>query len=249
MDGRVKTLHPKLYAGLLAVRDDARTSAGGQEHEVEFVDLVCVNLYPFERTAASAGRRGRGDREHRHRRPDDDPRGRQELRLRRAGGQRRRATTPCSPSCASPAALSLLRPARAWPPRRSPTPRATTPRSPAGSRRSTRTSRRCSCGAYEKELELPYGENPHQRAAYYSQVGRAYARALDGQPARRQGALVQQPARSRRRAPAAGRVRVPACVIVKHNNPCGTGVGDRRSRPTSARSPATRCRRSAASCA
>src|SRR6478609_5861979 len=55
MDGRVKTLHPKLYAGLLAVRDDADHLRAAEEQEVEFVDLVCVNLYPFERTAARLG--------------------------------------------------------------------------------------------------------------------------------------------------------------------------------------------------
>ena len=60
MDGRVKTLHPKLYAGLLAVRDNPEHLQAAQEQEVEFVDLVCVNLYPFERTAA---RRGATDEE------------------------------------------------------------------------------------------------------------------------------------------------------------------------------------------
>src|SRR6201985_2820024 len=55
MDGRVKTLHPKLYAGLLAVRDNDEHLAAAEEHAVEFVDLVCVNLYPFERTAAQRG--------------------------------------------------------------------------------------------------------------------------------------------------------------------------------------------------
>src|SRR5882672_6756437 len=55
MDGRVKTLHPKLYAGLLAVRDNADHLSAAEEQEVEFVDLVCVNLYPFERTAARRG--------------------------------------------------------------------------------------------------------------------------------------------------------------------------------------------------
>ena len=72
---------------------------------IEPIDLVCVNLYPFEQTVAGARRRARGgDREHRHRRADDDPRRRQEPRgrrrrrqarglrrgLRRAGGVRRR---------------------------------------------------------------------------------------------------------------------------------------------------------------
>ncbi|MCP6726391.1 hypothetical protein NL526_30500, partial [Klebsiella pneumoniae] len=55
MDGRVKTLHPKLYAGLLARRDDPAHMAAAAEQGIEFVDLVCVNLYPFERTAASRG--------------------------------------------------------------------------------------------------------------------------------------------------------------------------------------------------
>ena len=55
MDGRVKTLHPQLYAGLLAVRDNPEHVAPADEHGIEFVDLVCVNLYPFERTAARRG--------------------------------------------------------------------------------------------------------------------------------------------------------------------------------------------------
>src|SRR5215207_9581543 len=55
MGGRVKTLHPKIYAGVLALRDNAEHMAAASEHEVEFVDLVCVNLYPFEQTAARRG--------------------------------------------------------------------------------------------------------------------------------------------------------------------------------------------------
>jgi phosphoribosylaminoimidazolecarboxamide formyltransferase/IMP cyclohydrolase len=55
MDGRVKTLHPKLYAGLLALRDNEEHMATAVEHEIELVDLVCVNLYPFEETAALPG--------------------------------------------------------------------------------------------------------------------------------------------------------------------------------------------------
>src|SRR5829696_4030483 len=55
MGGRVKTLHPKLYAGVLALRDDPDHMRVAQEQQIEFVDLVCVNLYPFERTAARRG--------------------------------------------------------------------------------------------------------------------------------------------------------------------------------------------------
>ena len=54
MDGRVKTLSAKLYAGVLAVRDNAEHLQSAADHDVEFVDLICVNLYPFERTAARA---------------------------------------------------------------------------------------------------------------------------------------------------------------------------------------------------
>src|ERR1700733_7528433 len=52
MDGRVKTLHPRLYAGLLARRDDDAHLQAAAEQQIEQVDLVCVNLYPFEQTVA-----------------------------------------------------------------------------------------------------------------------------------------------------------------------------------------------------
>ena len=52
LDGRVKTLHPHLHAGLLAVRDNPEHSETLREREIEEIDLVCVNLYPFERTVA-----------------------------------------------------------------------------------------------------------------------------------------------------------------------------------------------------
>ncbi|MBA3300365.1 MAG: bifunctional phosphoribosylaminoimidazolecarboxamide formyltransferase/IMP cyclohydrolase, partial [Thermoleophilaceae bacterium] len=55
LDGRVKTLNPKLYAGLLAVRSKPEHMATLEEQGIEPVDLVCVNLYPFERTAARRG--------------------------------------------------------------------------------------------------------------------------------------------------------------------------------------------------
>ena len=131
-----------------------------------------MNLYPFERTAARAGRRRRrGDREHRHRRADDDPRGGQEPRLRRrrrrARELRRRAGRAARGRRPPLAAHARVR----SPARPSPTPRATTRRSRAGSPRSRRTSRPSSCAPSRRSLDLPYGENPHQRAAYYAQVG------------------------------------------------------------------------------
>jgi phosphoribosylaminoimidazolecarboxamide formyltransferase/IMP cyclohydrolase len=57
MDGRVKTLHPKVHGGLLAVRDDPEHAAAMAEHGIGPIDLVVVNLYPFAQTAAKgAGR-------------------------------------------------------------------------------------------------------------------------------------------------------------------------------------------------
>jgi len=57
MDGRVKTLHPKVHGGLLAVRDDAGHMASADEHEIGMIDLVVVNLYPFAATVAKGADR------------------------------------------------------------------------------------------------------------------------------------------------------------------------------------------------
>src|SRR5256885_13930710 len=50
MDGRVKTLHPKIHGGLLAMRDNPEHVAAMRENSIEPIDLVVVNLYPFEQT-------------------------------------------------------------------------------------------------------------------------------------------------------------------------------------------------------
>ena len=55
MDGRVKTLHPKVHGGLLAIRDDAEHAASMQQHGIAPIDLLVVNLYPFEATVAKGG--------------------------------------------------------------------------------------------------------------------------------------------------------------------------------------------------
>lgn len=55
MDGRVKTLHPKIHGALLAIRDKKEHKAAMAEHGIEPIDLVCVNLYPFEQTIARTG--------------------------------------------------------------------------------------------------------------------------------------------------------------------------------------------------
>ena len=55
LDGRVKTLNPRIYAGLLAVRSDDDHVETLREHSVDPIDLVCVNLYPFERVSGLRG--------------------------------------------------------------------------------------------------------------------------------------------------------------------------------------------------
>src|SRR5438874_2098256 len=54
-DGRVKTLNPRIYAGLLAVRSNPNHVNTLGEHSIEPIDLVCVNLYPFERVSNQRG--------------------------------------------------------------------------------------------------------------------------------------------------------------------------------------------------
>jgi phosphoribosylaminoimidazolecarboxamide formyltransferase/IMP cyclohydrolase len=57
MDGRVKTLHPKVHGGLLGVRDNPEHAAAMAEHEIAPIDLVVVNLYPFLNTVTSGADR------------------------------------------------------------------------------------------------------------------------------------------------------------------------------------------------
>src|SRR6185295_9082567 len=55
MDGRVKTLHPKIHGGLLGIRDNPDHLAAMREHNIEAIDLVVINLYPFEEAIANDG--------------------------------------------------------------------------------------------------------------------------------------------------------------------------------------------------
>src|SRR4026209_2113530 len=50
MDGRVKTLHPKVHGALLALRENPEHVKAMKEHGIEPIDLVCINLYPFKKT-------------------------------------------------------------------------------------------------------------------------------------------------------------------------------------------------------
>ena len=124
LDGRVKTLHPQVHAGILA---DRRLDSHVQqlaELGIEPFDLVVSNLYPFRQTVASGATPRRVRRADRHRRAVDGARRGQEPpvgRHRHLAGAR---TTTCWPP--SPPAGSRSSSGSGWPPRRSRTPRRTT---------------------------------------------------------------------------------------------------------------------------
>jgi phosphoribosylaminoimidazolecarboxamide formyltransferase/IMP cyclohydrolase len=233
MDGRVKTLHPKIYAGLLAVRDDPEHLRAAAEHEVEWIDLVCVNLYPFERTAA---RRGADEAEVIENIDIGGP-----TMIRAAAKNHAFAAVVVSPESYD-AILDELRmadplqgaggvlslPTRRW---------LAAEAFAYTARYDTAISRWFAEGgedfpglhvrAFERVTELPYGENPHQRAAYYAQVGArrhvlSQARQHHGKPVSYNNILDLDAARAILEDLGDG----PACVIVKHNNPCGAALGE-----------------------
>ncbi len=225
MDGRVKTLHPRLYAGVLALRDEAGHMQAAEEHEVEFIDLVCVNLYPFERTAA---RRGVSEREVIENIDIGGP------TMIRAAAKNWRYAAPVTSPESYDAILAELRESDR---RLSESTReslaaeafALTARYDAAIARWFQEKREdfppLLVRAYEKVLELPYGENPHQRGAYYAEVGaRTHVLSMVSQLGGKQlsfnNLLDLHAARE-----LADEFQVPACVIVKHNNPCGVALG------------------------
>src|SRR6202044_1995452 len=55
LDGRVKTLHPKVHGGILHIRDSEEHLAAVREHGIQPIDMVVVNLYAFEKTASKPG--------------------------------------------------------------------------------------------------------------------------------------------------------------------------------------------------
>ncbi|MGB0097249.1 MAG: bifunctional phosphoribosylaminoimidazolecarboxamide formyltransferase/IMP cyclohydrolase [Solirubrobacteraceae bacterium] len=225
MDGRVKTLHPKLYAGLLAVRDELSHMQAAQEHDVEFVDLVCVNLYPFERTASQ---RGVDDHEVIENIDIGGP-----TMIRAAAKNHAFAAPVVSPESYD-AVLAELRESDR---RLSASTRenlaaeafAYTARYDTAIARWFQEKREdfppLLVRAFEKVLELPYGENPHQRAAYYAQVGsRTHVLSMVSQLGGKQLSFNNLLDLDSGRLLLA-EFQIPACVIIKHNNPCGVAVG------------------------
>jgi phosphoribosylaminoimidazolecarboxamide formyltransferase / IMP cyclohydrolase len=224
MDGRVKTLHPRLYAGLLAVRDDQAHVDAATEHDIEFVDLVCVNLYPFERSVARRLPRAEiienidiggptmiraAAKNHAFAAVITSPESYDAV-LDELGSADRRLSMSTRESLAAEAFAYTARYDTAvarWFAEKSEDFPALHVR------------------AYEKVSDLPYGENPHQRAAYYHEIGaRMHVLSMVQQHHGKQlsfnNLLDLDAARNLARD-----FTQPACVIVKHNNPCGVALG------------------------
>jgi len=221
LDGRVKTLHPKIHGGILAVRGNpghVRQAAG---HDIEFIDLVAVNLYPFEKTAA---------------RPDAtladlieniDIGGPSMIR---SAAKNYEDVTVVADASDYPAVLDELRKqngeisreTRARLARKAfaitaayDAAIAATLEQRAGARFPPRLQL-----SFQKVMDLRYGENPHQKAALYQDSGNPWgiagARQLQGKELSFNN-LVDLDAAWQ----LAGEFLEPVTAIIKHTNPCG----------------------------
>ncbi len=225
LDGRVKTLHPRIYAGLLAVRSNLQHTTTLEEQEIEPIDLVCVNLYPFERVS---GRRGVDEDEVIENIDIGGP-----TLIRAAAKNHRFAAVVVSPESYD-AVLEELQSSEGH--------LEAATREALALEAFSYTARYDAAisgwfaereddfpgqvtRSFTKVLDLSYGENPHQRAAYYadararthllSMVSKLHGKELsfnnllDLDSGRR---LLEE-------------LELPAAVIIKHNNPCGCAIG------------------------
>jgi phosphoribosylaminoimidazolecarboxamide formyltransferase/IMP cyclohydrolase len=234
LGGRVKTLHPKIHGGILADLEDPDHVVELVDHDIGPIDLVCINLYPFEETVAGGASEkeaieqidvggprcsGRGEElQERYGRPLARvlQRGLAELDAenqvsRRRGGAGARGVPRTAEYDAAISAWLAKRLEAAAP--------VTEPESEDFPEELVMR--------YEKALPLRYGENPHQRAAYYARVGE---RDLLHGVERVQGkdlSFNNLHDVDAARALLAELGDLPAAVIVKHANPCGAAVADR----------------------
>jgi phosphoribosylaminoimidazolecarboxamide formyltransferase / IMP cyclohydrolase len=227
LDGRVKTLHPRLHAALLARRGDPEHVATLQREGIEPIDLVCVNLYPFEQTVSG------------HDVPSEvaieniDIGG--PTMIRAAAKNHEGVAVVVKPEsydavCAEleeSGGAKISASTRHWLANEA---FAQTARYDAAISRWFSTEYEDFpehlAIAYEKVLDLSYGENPHQRGALYAEAGaRSHVLSrvskLHGKALSYNNVLDLDSARS-----LVDDFEQPACVIVKHNNPCGVAIGE-----------------------
>jgi phosphoribosylaminoimidazolecarboxamide formyltransferase/IMP cyclohydrolase len=230
LDGRVKTLHPKIHGGLLGLRDNPEHVATMKEHGIEPIDMVVVNLYPFEATVA---------------RPDCTLEEAIEnidiggpTMLRSAAKNNRDVTVIVDPEDYS-GVLDEMKKSGGTVSRESNFSLAVKVYQHTAAYDgaiSNWLGLRTGEGIadfpnslslqYKKAQGMRYGENPHQKAAFYveRQVGEASistARQIQGKELSYNNIADTDAALECVKQFGEG----PACVIVKHANPCGVALG------------------------
>ncbi|HKT48329.1 MAG TPA: bifunctional phosphoribosylaminoimidazolecarboxamide formyltransferase/IMP cyclohydrolase [Candidatus Acidoferrales bacterium] len=237
LGGRVKTLHPKVHGGLLYRRKHSGDQKEAAQHGIAPIDLVAVNLYPFEATAAKSGLTAEELIE------NIDIGG--PTMLRSAAKNFESVTVVTDPADYSRVAdeldqsgdtalatrLELARKVFAATSRYDGMITTELERLAAAAGghvdlvSKPRLPERLHL-ALRRQQELRYGENPHQAAGLYVPAGRpvdglAGARQLQGKELSYNNLVDLEAARS-----LAAEFRNPAAVIIKHNNPCGTAEQD-----------------------
>ena len=222
LGGRVKTLHPRIHAAILARRDDTDDAVALAEHDIRPFDLVCVNLYPFRQVAA---RKDVREEEAVEMIDIGGP-----AMLRAAAKNFEHVVPLCTPEQYGPV-LEELRGRGEL--------RFSTRRELAAEAFSHTAAYEASIAAWfsdretfptrlivslEKTRDLAYGENPHQRAAYYAEAGvrrhlLSRVEHLSGRELSFNNLNDLDAARAILRE-----FTVPACVIVKHANPSGCAL-------------------------
>jgi phosphoribosylaminoimidazolecarboxamide formyltransferase/IMP cyclohydrolase len=225
LGGRVKTLHPRIHAGILARRELPEDLAALAEHGIEPFDLVCVNLYPFELAVD---------------RPELDEAGLIEMidvggpsMLRAAAKSFASVVAVCRPQDYTLVLHELAAgEGRTSTDLRRRLAAIAFARSAAYEAAISRWFQRDQgfpetfVPAFDRLRELPYGENPHQRAAYYAERGvRTHLLSFVEQHQGKELSFNNLADLSAARLVALELDR-PGCVIVKHANPCGVGVAD-----------------------
>ena len=228
MDGRVKTLHPKVHGGLLAVRDNPEHAAAMEAHAIGAIDLVVVNLYPFEATVAKGAERDEVIENIDIGGPS----------MVRSAAKNHAFVTIVTDPADYAGLLSELEAnggATSYPFRKLMAARAF-----AATAAYDAMISQWFAFADQQELfpemlaitgsrreELRYGENPHQRAALYIPKG-PHAKGI-AQAAQIQGKELSynnyNDADAALELCAEFRGQAPAVVIVKHANPCGVAQG------------------------
>ena len=236
LGGRVKTLHPKIHGGILADLEDPDHVVELVDHDIGPIDLVCINLYPFEETVAG----GASEKETIEQIDVGGP-----AMLRAAAKNFKSVTVVPSPEVYKEVLAELeVENQISEETRRRLALTAFQRTAEYDAAISAWLAKRLEAAApvtepesedfpeelvmrYEKALPLRYGENPHQRAAYYARVGE---RDLLHGVERVQGkdlSFNNLHDVDAARALLAELGDLPAAVIVKHANPCGAAVADR----------------------